>query len=185
MSSLVNHSHFSFIILSLKDLIIIPRNSTIKLKNLPQTHERIHIEKPLDSPLKTITVSGDYISIWEQSFKSLETLSENQALLSFPALNKKNKAEELSDLDSFVMGKLELVNISPLLKKEPQSFNQVNKLLEGLDEDKVRLIDKLKSRDDNSESFCESCGNGIKKGLLGFFVSFIRHPIPSVDYVII
>jgi hypothetical protein len=106
--------------------------------------------------------------------------------LAFPALNNKKKADELSDVASFVMGSLELVNISPLLQKEPQSFNQVTKLLEGLDEDNVRLIDRLKNTDkESAEDFCESCGNVIKGGLFGFFVSLIRLLIRNVDCVII
>jgi hypothetical protein len=189
ISSLVNHSHFSFILSSLKNLTIIPRNASIKLKNLPPSKNKNNLDNHMDSPPKTITVSGDYISIWERSFKSLETLSDNNALLSFPALNKKSKADELSDVASFVMGSLELVNISPLLQKEPQSYNQVSKLLEGLDEDDVRLIDKVKKfknlKEENSEKFCECCGNIIKSSLLSFFVNLTRFPLINVNYVII
>ena len=164
-------------------MTLMPRKSSIKLKNLkPLANKSQESEGVIESSLNTVSVSGDVISIWDSSFQSLDTLSENQALLSIRALNKRVDPKELSEVGQFQLGSIELVNINPLLQKEITNFNQVSMLLDGFDQQSVNLINRIKkSKQGDTDTFCESCGTEIKSSILSFFVGLTRKRRPSAD----
>ena len=180
VKSLVSQEDLTFIFASLQKQTLFPKTKSIKLKNLNLPEEETSDPpEPIDSPLKAQTMSSEYISIWQDSFKSMETLSDSYHFFTNNLINLEQNSQSKTRApgNALVLGNLELVDISPLVQADPpQNFNQVMGLLEGVDEQGMQLVQKIKEArlSEEKQLFCESCGRDLKSSIFSFFVGFTR-----------
>jgi hypothetical protein len=113
----------------------------------------------------------------------METLSESYNLFTLDALRKKPKGLDTQEGNVVILGSLELVDVSPLVdQQECKGFNDVMRLLDGVDEETMKIIEKVKQTrvdgerrhggvvKDKKEPFCECCGKDIESSIFSFFV---------------
>ena len=174
--------------------LLIPKQKNIKLKDLNSTiqtvckNNSISNERPSDSPFQGTNTTGDYISIWNNSFQSIDSnLSSEVDQLNLANLKTDSKNLEANERDQYChrIGNIYLIQTQPLLKETLNNFNLLNSLLENLDPSSIALLEKLKSTvgEKEPQSFCENCGKDTPSSFFGMFVRLNSFRNLNADYV--
>jgi hypothetical protein len=163
---------------------LIPKTQSVKLKELGTTQQSVNQSNSKASSslmshsnISIVNSTSDYISIWNHTFKSIDSQNNDMENFNFTVLQSCSKTSNISSVKDHIIqiGSLKLVHIDPILTGEIKNFNSIDQLLEGFSEQSISLLEKLKITTPHHQEFCEVCGKDFESRFFNLIVTITRH----------